>query len=45
MALAPLNHIALASEPAYFLVAGSLYWLGQRRRPATVSCKFLAHIS
>jgi hypothetical protein len=38
--LAPLNHIALASEPADILDAGSLHRLGQRRRPATVSCKF-----
>ena len=37
LSLAPLSHIALASEPAYILVAGSLYRLGQRRRPATVS--------
>jgi hypothetical protein len=32
------HHIALASEPAQILNAGSLYWLGQRRRQATVSC-------
>jgi hypothetical protein len=34
--LTPLSHIALASEPAYILVAGSLYRLGQRQKPATV---------
>ena len=37
MALAPLNHIALACEPALILVAGSLYRLGQRRIQATVT--------
>ena len=36
IALAPLNHIALASEPANILDACSLYRLGQRRRQATV---------
>ena len=36
IALAPLNHIALASEPAEILVACSLYRLGQRRVQATV---------
>ncbi len=34
--LTPLSHNALASEPAYCLVAGSLYRLGQRRRWASV---------
>src|SRR5208337_93703 len=38
-ALAPLSHIALASEPACILVAGSLYRLGQRRRWPTVRRK------
>ena len=41
IALAPLNHIALASEPANILDAGSLYRLGQRRRQATVRCNIL----
>ena len=36
--LATFSHIALASEPAYILVAGSLYWLGQRRRWPSVMC-------
>src|SRR5208337_2218907 len=40
--LTPLSHIALASEPAYILVAGSLYRLGQRRRWPTVTCKFFS---
>ena len=37
IALASLNHIALASEPAYILVAGSLYRLGQRLRQESVT--------
>jgi hypothetical protein len=33
-----ISHIALASEPAKSLNAGSLYRLGQRQKPATAIC-------
>ena len=38
--LTPLSHIALASEPAVYVVAGSLYRLGQLLRQEPLGERF-----